>query len=216
MAKSEILLTGSDGQLGKASARLQSMMRWLNTAERNMARSVIRQEFRTYTRGITNKLAQRHSKPYPATGRQSLAVRGGPLRRSLKRGFVIRLEGGGTVVTGKMSLPFYARSHEYGAVIKPTRAKYLTIPLPAALNRRGLPKKRRARDWPNTFVKKSKAGNLIIFQKSAENNLTPLYVLKKTVTIPARLGVRKSLQDRKRIGSMMARIAEGIRGRMFR
>jgi hypothetical protein len=73
-------------------------------------------------------------------------------------------------------------------VIRPKRAKYLTIPLPAALNANGTPKKSSARAWENTFVIRSKAGNLLIVQKNG-TQITPLYVLKPEVYIPPRLGL---------------------------
>lgn len=84
----------------------------------------------------------------------------------------------------------YAGVHEYGATIRPKRSKYLAIPLPAALDSRGVPKRRGPRSWKNTFVAKSKAGNLIIFQRRrGVKGIIPLYVLKKEVTIPPRLGL---------------------------
>ena len=49
------------------------------------------------------------------------------------------------------------------------------------------------RSWPNTFCTTSKAGNLIIFQKRG-TSIVPLYVLKTQVTIPPRLGMRKTLE----------------------
>lgn len=80
----------------------------------------------------------------------------------------------------------YSRIHEFGGVIRAKGAKYLTIPLPAAKTASGVAKGP-ARSFPNTFVKQSKAGNLIIFQ-SNKDKLVPLFVLKKQVTIPKRLG----------------------------
>lgn len=87
---------------------------------------------------------------------------------------------------GAMERMPYAEIHETGGVITPKRAKYLTIPLQAALTSAGAPKKAGARDWKDTFVGRSRAGNLIIFQKRGKGSLIPLYVLKKRVTIPAR------------------------------
>jgi hypothetical protein len=46
----------------------------------------------------------------------------------------------------------------------------------------------------NTFVGRSKAGNLIIFQRKGRT-IVPLYVLKKEVRIKARLGLRRAQQD---------------------
>ena len=57
----------------------------------------------------------------------------------------------------------YARIQETGGIIRAKNVKFLTIPLPAALNANGTPIMKSARDWPNTFVAKTKAGNLVIF-----------------------------------------------------
>jgi hypothetical protein len=69
----------------------------------------------------------------------------------------------------------------------------LTIPLPAALDARGVPRKRSARDWDNTFVQKSRRGNLLIFQRRGRE-IVPLYALKPEVRVRARLGVRDELE----------------------
>lgn len=91
--------------------------------------------------------------------------------------------------TGSMSI------HEEGGVIRPSRAKYLTIPLPSACDRRGVPLKKSARDWPDTFVIRSKRGNLLIVQKNEDGGITPLYLLKSSVRIKARLGLEKTWTD---------------------
>ena len=94
----------------------------------------------------------------------------------------------GSISAGSLSV------HEVGAVVKATRAQYLTIPLPAALDPRGVPLRARARDWDNTFVRRSRAGNLIIFRKlPGARELTPLYILKDSVTIRPRLGMEPEL-----------------------
>ncbi len=53
-----------------------------------------------------------------------------------------------------------------------------------ALNANGTPIKLSAREWTNTFVAKSKAGNLIIFQKRGRQ-IAPLYVLEEQGDYPA-------------------------------
>jgi hypothetical protein len=95
-------------------------------------------------------------------------------------------------VEGSVGGSAIAGVHEFGATIKPKSAKYLTVPLPAALDGKGVPKKQSAREWDNTFVAQSKAGNLIIFRRRG-SQVVPLYVLKSSVTIPPRLGMRKTL-----------------------
>jgi len=82
----------------------------------------------------------------------------------------------------------YMTVQETGATIRPKRAKFLTVPTDYALDSRGIPLKRSAREWGNTFVARSKKGNLIVFQKRGRG-IVPLYVLKKEVRIPARLGL---------------------------
>jgi hypothetical protein len=51
-----------------------------------------------------------------------------------------------------------------------------------------------ARDWPNTFVRRSRRGNLIIFQRRGRE-IIPLYLLRKTVIINRRLDVYSHMQD---------------------
>lgn len=134
---------------------------------------------------------------------QVLKVRTGALRRSITSavtdidGDMIALIGSGVRQSRKATydasqnrwnpdgrLP-YADIQETGGVIKPRKAKYLAIPLPAALTAAGVLKKR-PRDYRDTFVRTSKSGNLIIFQKvGARGKITALFVLKKSVTVPA-------------------------------
>ena len=52
----------------------------------------------------------------------------------------------------------------------------MTVPLPGV--------KGRARNKKNTFVLKSKSGNLVIMQRKGKKKLKPLYVLKEKVKIP--------------------------------
>ena len=115
-----------------------------------------------------------------------------------------RLEGN-TIATvrGYIGGIYYLRTQEYGATIRPKTAKYLTVPLKAALDTRGVPLRQRARDWENTFVKKGKSGNLIIFQKRGRT-IVPLYVLLKRVRIPPRLGMRTTLRVGKKMFVDMA------------
>lgn len=71
----------------------------------------------------------------------------------------------------------YARILEKGGKIRPKRAKALTIPLPGV--------KGRAANYPNSFIIKSKKGNVLIAQRAGKKGLRPLFVLKKKVKIPA-------------------------------
>jgi phage gpG-like protein len=69
----------------------------------------------------------------------------------------------------------YAKIQHEGGTITPKKAKYLAIPL------QKIAKVKSPRDFQNTFIR-----NGIIFQKQADDKIIALYVLKKSVTIPAR------------------------------
>ena len=73
-------------------------------------------------------------------------------------------------ITGQIGGSMIAAVQEFGATITPKTAKYLTVPLPAALEIKGVPRKKSAREWDNTFVAQSKAGNLIIFQRDGQRS----------------------------------------------
>lgn len=155
---------------------------------------LVKKILRDYMAGVVKSVADRTNTPYPTgTSRAgafpgSLSKRSGKLHASLSPDR-IKVSGSGVKATEvSFTLTGIAAVHEKGATIHPKKAKYLTVPLPPALTSRGLPKKPKARDWKDTFVLKSKRGNLLIVQKKQGGGLTPLYVLKKSVTIPKRLG----------------------------
>jgi len=77
--------------------------------------------------------------------------------------------------------------HLDGGVIRAKRSRYLTIPLPAACDGRGVPLKSSSRAWQGTFVIRSKRGNLLICIKGPNGKPKPLYLLKTSVRIPGRL-----------------------------
>lgn len=92
----------------------------------------------------------------------------------------------------------YASVHEgpNPTTIRPKRGRYLTIPLDAAKTGAGV-MRAPARAWPNTYVRRSRAGNLIIWSQNGE----PLFLLRRSVTIrprpfvaPAIATIRKSLR----------------------
>ncbi len=85
--------------------------------------------------------------------------------------------------------------HEFGATIRPTRSQYLAIPLDAAKDSTGTPLPMSPRQFRDTFVARSKRGNLLIFQKRGGRfgRIVPLFALKKQVKVPARLGLGATL-----------------------
>jgi phage gpG-like protein len=130
---------------------------------------------------------------------QVLKVRTGALRRSI--GYITKdtrdgfqgLVGSGVRYGNRLP---YATIHETGGVITPKKGKYLAIPLPAALTKSGSQLRGGAfgaRDFKDTFFMRSKKGNLLIMQKKGKHSAVPLFVLKKSVTIPARRYMSKTV-----------------------
>jgi len=78
--------------------------------------------------------------------------------------------------------PYSALQH-FGGTITPKSKQYLTIPI--GLSRQEQRQGKRAKDFSDTFIAKSGAGNLIIFQNVA-SGIKPLFLLSKSVTIPPR------------------------------
>lgn len=153
---------------------------------------VLSDELREFLDGVAQALAERHATPWPGgTTAQTLSRRTGGMIQSVVESVEVNGQTFDTI-RGTIGGNLIARVQEFGATITPKNAKFLTIPLPAALDSSGVPIKKRARDWPNTFVARSKAGNLIIFQRRGAE-IVPLYVLKTSVTIPPRLGMQTTL-----------------------
>lgn len=174
-----------------ASAAVLALDKRLKGSAEAMTRT-IKAELLAYLQHVAENLAQRHGGSYPGgTSASTLSRRSGAAVRSIRRSVAVS---GGTVgeIVGRIGGVHHLVAHEFGATVKAKNGGWLTIPLPAALNANGTPKKPRARDWPNTFIIKSKKGNLLIVQKKGRGIL-PLYVLKKSVRIPARLGMGDEL-----------------------
>lgn len=175
----------------RASVGLAAFAKELDASWDGAAKSLSRQ-LKSFLDSVAEAIAQRHSTPWPGgTGEHTLSKRSGALVASIEKS--VRIEGSTyNDLKGYIGAAFPAQVHEYGATIRPKKAKFLTVPLPAALDSRGVPKKKSARDWKNTFVAKTRKGNLIIFQKNG-TQITPLYVLRTQVTIPPRLGMQATL-----------------------
>lgn len=152
----------------------------------------IKKQLRDLMDTIIAAMRQRHSTPWAAgvtlpTGNRTgkLAKRSGRFMRTLKG----EVHGTGDAVRGELYGDPLLVVHEEGRTITPKKKQYLAIPLPAALDSRGVPKKRSPRDWKRTFVAKSRKGNLIIFRKVSKSKILPLYLLTKKSVIPERLGL---------------------------
>jgi len=84
--------------------------------------------------------------------------------------------------------PRYIGIHEKGGTIRAKKAfsglpggPYLRVPVGQTRTER-----RRKASFINTFIARGKGGDFIIYQRTGQG-IRPLYVLKKDVTIPARL-----------------------------
>ncbi len=152
-------------------------------------------DMRQHLAGVADALAARHGGKWPgSTGSASLSSRSGDLLRSLRAG--VAVAGTGFADTrGSLAGAAYLRVHEYGGTVTPRGARFLAIPLPAALNPNGTPIKDDPRAWTNTFVQKSRAGNLLIFRRQGAG-IVPLYALKSSVTLRPRLGARDLARER--------------------
>lgn len=139
-----------------------------------------------------------------------LRVRTGKLRASC---IPIKTEIKESSVEGGISFgTIYGRVHigpkGQTTTITPKKGKYLTIPLPAAMTKAGVGKgSAMFGPWTNTFVRKSKAGNLIMFGqmtsyskvkvggvavkglaiRNIRGQAIPLFLLLKSVKVKARV-----------------------------
>lgn len=119
-----------------------------------------------------------------------LAVRSGTLRRSFDATVTeLGKVGWRAVIFSDVK---YAAIHEFGGTIRARKSKYLTIPLPPMLTATGV-LRQSARSVPDTFVFKSKRGNLFIARTDANGKLELLFLLRTEVYIPARMGLRAML-----------------------
>jgi len=159
---------------------------------------------RGYIDKTTKALEDRHNRPAGGTTARALArITGEGIDRL--RAYEVRTEGDD--VLGVVTLNQYMKSHEFGGVIKAAGDGYLTVPLPAALNADGTPKRWSARGWRGAFVIKSRRGNLVIVRQEGRK-LVPLYVLRKSIKHRARLGLR--VEMRKRRKELTGGVAKGI------
>lgn len=153
----------------------------------------VKEDLRKHILQVAEDIAAANSNPWPGgTTATTVSSRSGEGVAEIRRATYVEGNSFNTLKAG-FRLTGYMVLHELGGT-KKAGGKLLTIPLPAALDGQGRPLKPQARDWPNTFVGRSKAGNLLIFQRRG-TGIIPLYVLKQSVTIPARLGIRSTLQS---------------------
>lgn len=167
-----------------AARGLHALAKSLNKSMNDYAH-VLSREMKTFIRDELDKLAERHSGPI--TTDTTLATRTGTLVKSLKTAGTVTEAATIADVQAEIRLPGQYKVQEYGGTVKPKNG-YLFVPLPDALNPDGTPKKLNPRQWQDTFIRESKAGNLILFQRVGRK-LIPLYALKSQVRVRPRLGL---------------------------
>ena len=175
-----------------AEAATRAARRDLNKFGKGLGPAVA-QEVKRFLDKVAKTLVDRNSTPWPGgTTSTTIASRTGTSIRSIPGSVRVK---GTTLASleGRIGGKFPLIVHEEGRVIR--SANYMTIPLPAALDKRGVPLRKSSRHWNNTFVRRTSKGNLIIFQKRPNNVVIPLYLLKKEVRIPARLGMEKLIRE---------------------
>lgn len=211
------LVTLYDGkQFKEARQAFNLLYQKLDTGRKEVFRDVLKRQLLRYLKKTATIVATRNSRGYPGgTSDSSLSRRSGRGFQSIHDSVKVRDKGGAGIngVEGLIGGIGYLRTHEFGAVITPKRAKYLTIPLPAALNANGTPIMRSARQWTGTFIIRSKAGNLLIVRSLGRNRIEPLYVLKKSVRIKPRLGMSLTLDQY--AGQFMQETLKEIRQEFF-
>ena len=192
MATSPIQVFVGEREFTDFEAAADDILKSLAAAPDRAAKRVSQDLMKALQR-VAKGLADKHGTPW-TPGEQTgdtLHARSGKGMASIAQS--IRVSGStldaltGSIDTGDMTI------HETGGTITARNSKYLAIPLPDALDARGLPIMPSARDWPGTFVQRSRAGNLIIFQRKGRR-IIPLYVLKPSVTIRPRLRMEEAVQ----------------------
>jgi hypothetical protein len=166
-------------------------------------------ELKVEFRGILIDFQREHGKRF-LKGRPGLKRITGTLARS----FLFRVEG--TRVEDLVGIYFtnlvYAKVHEgkdgKPTVIRARNRKFLTIPLPDAKTAGG-DVRGPARSFPNTYLGRSKGGNLVIYQKRGKGPPAALFLLKREVSIPPRLNLLAFWNDRQRLH--VARIDAAVR-----
>lgn len=185
---------------------VDALVRELDYLEYKVLPAAMKIAMNRYLNVVANRVANRNSSGYPGgTSSNSLSSRSGHAVKTIRNSVKVREEG--DEILGVIGGAFYLRTHEFGATIRAKRSQYLTIPLPAALDARGVPIKRRARDWADTFIIRSKKNNLLIVQRQG-TKIVPLYVLKKEVHIPKRLGMLTEILNTQ--GILMTYLKEAV------
>lgn len=146
-----------------------------------------------FFRSVYRALRSRHGDRFPSGGLFGRSrSKSSPLMRRSGRGLMSIRNSISVDYDRKMGVEGSISSagmtvHETGATV--TGRPYLAIPTIYAMTSRGQERRQSPRNWPNSFTKRSRKGNLFVFRRES-GSILPLYLLKKKVKIPARLGLQ--------------------------
>jgi hypothetical protein len=168
----------------------------LDRGKREMM-SILKNQIEMYLEEIATAMEAKHSGPYKGgTTPDSLSKRSGEGIASIRKSISITGNSINNVV-GKMGGVFYLGVQEEGGTLTPKSAQYLTVPLDAALDANGVPKRLSVREWDNTFVGTSRDGSKkIVYLRLLDHKVLPLYLLVSKVSIVPRLGMKKEAENR--------------------
>ena len=183
----EIELRYGTQRFKSASAGLIALSKELEKKPKAVV-PILRTNLHRYLTAVARAMATKHGTPYPGgTTNASLSRRSGQAVASILASPEVRGVKLSTI-TGAVGGVGYLNIHEDGGFLYPESGQYIAVPLPAALNANGTPKRPGPSFWANTFVFTSKKGNKLVARKIG-TNLELLYVLKKQVYIRPRLGM---------------------------
>jgi len=198
----EIVFEYKNKRFKDAAVGLAYFSRDLSVNFEREAVKALKIELKWFLQGVIRALETRHAGNWPGgTTPNTLSRRSGGAMDSLY--FEVNKARTIKNLQARIGGKSWLKVHEFGTVgkagtlpdIVPVRATYLTVPLPAALDSRGVPLKASARDWENTFRwDNPNTGKKFIATKGADGKLVLLYILLTVVSIPARLGMRKTLE----------------------
>lgn len=185
--------------MAKTFRNFEDLRQYLKTVEPKVIR-FFREAFVLSSRATADYL--KNERLTGGTSKTRLAVRSGRLRSST-RPIPVKQKGSSKITAGVQFGTIYAKTHigpEGGeTVIRPKRKQWLTIPLAAAKTEAGVLRGgARSGRWGFTFIKRSDDGTPIIYGQmrrqrgrrvgQVHGEVVPLFVLKKQVRVPVRIG----------------------------
>jgi hypothetical protein len=196
----KLRIQGPEGQRTFESARVGLEAFAKDIAVATSARKInpiIQAVLKRHLKILAEAMTQRHSTRWAPgqklpTGRKKgrLAVRSGEGIAKLRQSVRVWYNSKGTF--GEIGGPFYFVTHEEGRTIHAKRG-YMAIPLEDALDSRGVPLRPSARSWQDTFLIRLKGQPGFIIAQRRGARVRYLYLLKKTVVIPERLGLGETI-----------------------